>query len=69
MNYYEILTVTKDAPISVIKAVYEAMIKKYSPDNHEGEKKIQIEKAIKHINVAYETLSDPDKRKKYDLDI
>jgi DnaJ-class molecular chaperone len=69
MNYYEVLTITKDAPISVIKAVYEAMIEKYSPDHYDGDKKIQAEKAIKHIHDAYKVLSDPDKRKNYDSNI
>ncbi len=68
-TYYDVLTITTDAPNLVIRAVYDAICQKYSPENYEGDKKIQAEKAIKKLTIAYETLSDPIKRKNYDASI
>jgi DnaJ-class molecular chaperone len=69
LNHYEILSVTTDAPFSVIQSVYNAILKKHSPENYEGEKKMQAEKAIKKLTTAYEILSDKTKRKIYDESI
>ena len=66
LNHYEILTITRDAPISVINAVYNAIKEKYSPSKFDGEKKLQFEKAIQRLDIAYTVLSDSSKRKEYD---
>ncbi len=66
LTHYEILTISKDAPNSVVSAVYNAIKEKYSPEKYEGEKKMQIEKAIQRLELAYSVLSDPIKRKRYD---
>lgn len=62
MNYYELLQITPDASIEVIKAAYKALVKKYHPDNghKDGNEKLQL------LNEAYEILSDVNKRKLYD---
>ena len=62
MNYYELLEITPNASNEVVKAAYKAQVAKYHPDNVETG---DIEK-MKAINIAYETLSDPEKRKQYD---
>lgn len=63
MNYYEILEITNTASEEVIKGAYKALVKKYHPDNLlNGE----AQKDINLINEAYETLSNPEKRKIYD---
>jgi hypothetical protein len=49
LTHYEILTISKDAPNSVVSAVYNAIKEKYSPEKYEGEKKMQIEKAIQRL--------------------
>lgn len=62
-NYYELLEININASDEVIKSAYRALVKKYHPDNCNGESK---EKELSEINEAYEILSDPIKRKEYD---
>lgn len=61
MNYYQILQISEDASLEVIKAAYKALAKKNHPDLAAENNAIMAE-----INLAYETLSDEKKRKKYD---
>ena len=62
-TYYEVLEITQDASPEIIKAAYKVMVKKYHPDNSEN---AGNEKAMMEINLAYEVLSDVEKRRKYD---
>ena len=61
MNYYEILQVSSDASDEVIKAAYKTLVKKYHPDNGA----VNNEDMITFLNNAYEVLSNPSSRKKY----
>ncbi len=63
-DYYAILGVSRDADESEIKKVFRKLARKYHPDLNPGDR--QAEAKFKEINEAYEVLSDPDKRKKYD---
>ena len=65
-NYYEWLEISKNASPEVIEKAYKALVKKYHPDLQEGESKKEAEEIIKHINEAYEVLSDAIKREEYD---
>ena len=65
MNYYDILGISNSATKAEIKKAYKTLVKKYHPDVYEGDKSI-AESKIKQLNEAYETLSNPDLRKKYD---
>lgn len=63
MNYYEILEIKVTATQEDIKIAYRKMAKKYHPDLNKGK---GLDK-MKEINIAYATLSDPSKRRTYDL--
>jgi len=65
-DYYQILGVERNADPKQIKAAYRKLARKWHPDLHTGKKKEQAEEKFKQINEAYEVLSDPDKRAKYD---
>lgn len=68
MDYYDILQVKKTASQEEIKNSYKNLIKKYHPDIYPGDKTF-AEKKSKEINVAYEVLSNPQKRSDYDFEI
>jgi DnaJ family protein A protein 2 len=60
-NYYDVLGVSKDASDDEIKKAYRKLALKTHPDKNGGD-----DTAFKKINIAYETLSDPDKKSAYD---
>jgi DnaJ-class molecular chaperone len=67
-DYYEALGVARDAEPDAIKSAYRKLALKWHPDRHKEEKKRkEAEEKFKRISEAYEVLSDPEKRKKYDL--
>lgn len=66
MNYYKILEVDRDASSEVIEKAYKTLAKKYHPDLQESNMKQKAEERLKLINEAYEILSNPDSRAKYD---
>jgi len=65
-DYYEILGVKRDASQKEIKGAYRKLARKWHPDLHTGKKQEEAEEKFKKINEAYEVLSDPEKREKYD---
>jgi curved DNA-binding protein len=63
-DYYETLGVSKTATADEIRSAYRKLARKHHPDVAKDKK--AGEERIKEINEAYEVLSDPEKRKKYD---
>jgi len=64
-TYYEILEVDKKASQEQIKSAYRRLVMLYHPDKN---KLPEAEEMFKRIAEAYSVLSDPSKRKQYDLD-
>ena len=63
-DYYKILGLDKTAKEADIKSAYRRLARKYHPDVNPG--KPEAEEKFKEVNEAYQVLSDPEKRQKYD---
>lgn len=63
-DYYQTLGVARDASEKDIKSAFRKLARQYHPDHNPNDK--ASEEKFKGVNEAYEVLSDPDKRKKYD---
>lgn len=59
-NFYDVLGVSRDATQDEIKKAFRKLAQKHHPDAGGDEQK------FKEISEAYDTLSDPEKRKEYD---
>lgn len=64
-DYYNILGLSKSASADEIKKAYRKLAMKYHPDRNKGDK--NAESRFKEISEAYAVLSDPEKRKQYDM--
>lgn len=64
VNYYEILGVSREASDEDIKKAYRKLVFEHHPDRNPHRK--DADERIREINVAYEIVGDPEKRKTYD---
>ena len=67
ISYYKILDVDNDASAEEIKRAYKRLAIKYHPDKNGGNK--DFEELFKLVNHAYQVLSNPEERRKHDLNI
>ncbi len=65
-DYYETLGVAKTADAAEIKSAFRKLARVHHPDVVKPKEKAAAEEKFKQINEAYEVLSDPEKRAKYD---
>jgi molecular chaperone DnaJ len=63
-DFYEVLGLQKGASDDEIKKAFRKLAIKYHPDKNQGDK--EAEEKFKEINEAYQVLSDPEKKARYD---
>ena len=65
MDLYTLLGIDRRASLTDIKRAYRRLARKYHPDINPGDR--AAEAFFRRIVIAYETLSDPDRRRRYDI--
>ncbi len=65
-DYYKILGVDRDADPSVLKKAYHTLAQEHHPDKNPDNTEVAEEK-FKEISEAYSVLSDPDRKRSYDM--
>jgi hypothetical protein len=63
-DYYAVLGVDANAPTEVIKKAFKHLALEYHPDIYKGE---DAEERMRELLLAYQNLSDPERRRTYDL--
>ncbi len=63
-NYYDLLGVSRDAPIKEINAALRTLVRRYNEESAKGQ--IDSGEALKFVNVARYTFADPKRRAHYD---
>ena len=69
MDHYRTLQVARDAEPEVIEKAYKALCLKYHPDVAAPERRAAANDRMLRINAAYEVLSDPVARRRYDATV
>ena len=63
-DYFKVLGVERGADADTIKKAYRRLARQYHPDVNPGDR--NAESRFKEVSEAYEVLSDPDKRRRYE---
>jgi curved DNA-binding protein CbpA len=66
-NFYEILEVSPNASPDIIETVYKRLAKRYHPDLQQEMQRAWAETKMIELNLAYDTLKNPFKRRQYDV--
>src|SRR5947199_9730091 len=64
MDFYVILGLERGATLADVKRAYKRLARRYHPDINPGDRMAAAQ--FRKIAEAYETLSDPDRRRRYD---
>ncbi len=64
-DYYEVLGITRNATDDEVKRAFRAMARQYHPDSNPDAP--DAEAKFKEVSLAYETLRDPERRRRYDV--
>jgi rubrerythrin len=64
IDYYSVLGVSSDASAVAIKAAFKKLALQYHPDVYKGQ---DAEERMRDLLAAYQTLNDPEKRRKFDV--
>ena len=62
MDYYVLLGIAEDADEETVRSAFRALARRYHPDVGAGSSPIEFQRA----REAYETLADPERRRRYD---
>jgi len=65
MNYYVVLGIAEDAESDTIRSAFRTLARRYHPDAGAGSSTAEFQRALE----AYETLSDPERRRLYDREL
>jgi molecular chaperone DnaJ len=65
MDFYVILGLNRSATLAEVKRAYKRLARRYHPDINPGDRRAAAQ--FHDIAEAFETLSDPDRRRRYDL--
>ena len=65
MDYYVVLGIAEDADDETVRSAFRALARRYHPDVGAGSSPVEFQRA----REAYETLADPERRRRYDLQL
>ncbi|MEP0774704.1 MAG: DnaJ domain-containing protein [Acidobacteriota bacterium] len=65
-DLYEILGVKPDATAEELRAAFRRQARELHPDRFVGEARVRAEQRFQRVTEAYNTLSDPERRRRYD---
>ena len=63
-DYYNVLGIQRGADQETVKRAYRSLARKYHPDRNPDD--VEAERRFREVVTAYETLSDPEERRRYD---
>ena len=69
VTYYDTLGVERDAPDEEIRKAFRRLALKYHPDRFGGDQRVDAEERFQGITEAFNVLSNPESREKYDKEI